>query len=389
MPRIKIVRIITRLNIGGPAIHVMELADMFNNGDYSTTLIYGNVEGNEQDMLYLAQNYDLELVNIPAMGRSVSPLADLSVVWQLWRVIRKIKPDIVHTHTAKAGQLGRLAAWLARVPVILHTFHGNNFSGYFSPLLSWFSVVLERLMARVSQGIISISGQQKAELLKYRIAPETKIRVIPRGVDLARITHSESVRGEFKKEFGIPARYRLAAFVGRLTAIKDPFLFLEIASAILAIHKDVIFVFAGDGEQKEDLKARVRELGQQENIIFSGFIQDLRPLYADLDILLLTSRNEGTPVAVIEAMANGVPVIASRVGGIPDLIEDGVSGTLLNAGDIAGFCAAVSAALNEPEKCLRMADAALARVQSEYSLERLQASMTELIHALLPEPEDR
>ncbi|MDZ4182708.1 MAG: glycosyltransferase, partial [Candidatus Cloacimonadaceae bacterium] len=319
MKELKILNIVTRLNIGGVSIHVVQISQMFNSVPYRSTVLYGDVEDNEKDMLYLAKEYDFPMINLPSMGRSINPLEDFLLIWKVYRVIKKLKPDIVHTHTAKAGFVGRAAAWLARTPIILHTFHGNNFSGYFGILMSTFSVNVERLMARISTRIIAISEQQRDELLRFRICPKAKTRIIHLGFDFSRITHSDSDVGVFKSAYSIPNSHKLIAFVGRLTAIKNPYQFIRIASAVLEDRQDVVFAFVGDGEMTEELKKEVRRLGHQENIIFTGFISDLKPLYADMDILLLTSLNEGTPVAIIEAMANRRLVVAAKVGGIPNL----------------------------------------------------------------------
>jgi glycosyltransferase involved in cell wall biosynthesis len=383
MKKIKIIRIITRLSISGSSQHVMEMAAMFNSGRYSTTVIYGNVESYEQDNLYLAKNLGLDMINMPRMKREISPINDIITIWKLWRIMRKIKPDIVHTHTAKAGQVGRFAAWLAGVPVIIHTFHGNNFKGYFSRFFSGVSVNLERIMAWLSTCIIAISERQREELLAFRIAPRGKIRVIPRGIDLGRIKHDNEVVGRFKQEYGIASDRKLIGFIGRLTQIKNPHCFIDIASEVLKKRQDVVFLFVGDGEMAEELKARVRELGLQENIIFTGFIKDLRPLYADLDALLLTSYNEGTPVAILESMANSVPVIASRVGGVPDLIEAGVSGSLFDPADVGGFAKCVLDRLDNPGKYESMAESALKTIHRDYTLERLRDSMEALISELV------
>ncbi|MFO8145679.1 MAG: glycosyltransferase [Candidatus Syntrophosphaera sp.] len=382
MKKIKIVRIITRLSISGSSQHVMEMAAMFNSGRYSTTVVYGNVESYEQDNLYLANDLGLNMINLPRMKREISPVNDILTIWKLWRIMRKIKPDIVHTHTAKAGQVGRLAAWLAGVPIIIHTFHGNNFKGYFGRFFSGVSVNLERLMARLSTCIIAISERQRRELLAFRIAPVGKIRVIPRGIDLGRIKYGSGDAGKFKQEQGIHRDKKLIGFIGRLTQIKNPYCFINVAARVLKERRDAVFIFAGDGEMTEELRSRVNSLGLRENVIFTGFIKDLRPLYADLDALLLTSFNEGTPVAILESMANSVPVIASRVGGVPDLIEDGVSGSLFDPEDAGGFAKCVLDLLEDPAKYQKMAEAVAETINRDYTLARLRENMEALIQEL-------
>ncbi len=387
----KILNIITRLNIGGASIHVVEISQLFNNETYSSTVLYGNVESNEKDMLYLAREYDFPMINLPSMGRSVNPLIDLYLIWQVYRVIRSLKPDIVHTHTAKAGFAGRLAARLAGVPVILHTFHGNNFRGYFGKLMSTVSILIERLLARLSTCIIAISEQQRQELLDFRITTAEKLRVIHLGFDFSRILHTETHKNLFKKAYGIRPDQHLVAFVGRLTAIKDPFELIKIATRIFTsaqasdsapTRDDIVFTFVGDGELAEELKAEVRRLGYQENIIFTGFIKDLKPLYADAEVLLLTSLNEGTPVSIIEAMANRVAVVASRVGGIPNLITDQESGLLISPQDTAAFSSSILDIIDHPEKYQTMRETAYSKITTDYSIERLKTELEILFRDL-------
>lgn len=383
---IRILNIITRLNIGGASIHVVEISRLFNDGNYNSTVLYGNVESNEKDMLYFAKEYDFPLINLPSMGRSLNPLLDLTLIWQVYRVIRTLKPDIVHTHTAKAGFAGRIAARLAGVPVILHTFHGNNFRGYFGKFMTWVSIHTERLLASLSTRIIAISEQQRDELLAFGIAPLEKLRVIHLGFDFSRILHREEDIGAFKRAYSIGKDQLLIAFVGRLTAIKDPFALIRIAERVYARKHppEVVFAFVGDGELAEELKAEVRRLGFQEKIIFTGFIKDLRPLYADAGILLLTSLNEGTPVAIIEAMANRVLVIASEVGGVPNLIENGVHGILIPPGDIDAFSEAISSVLEGKAESASMLLRAKERINRDYSLDRLRGEFTVLFEEVLP-----
>lgn len=382
MKDLKILNIVTRLNIGGVSIHVVQISQMFNSCPYSSTVLYGDNETNEQDMLYLAKEYDFPMIKLPSLGRSINPLEDFLLIWKVFRVIKKLKPDIVHTHTAKAGFIGRAAAWMAKTPIILHTFHGNNFRGYFGILKSAISVNAERLMASISTRIIAISEQQRDELLRFRISPKAKISIIHLGFDFSRITHNSEDIGKFKTDYSIPQSFKLVAFVGRLTAIKNPYQFIKIASAVLEGRQDVVFAFVGDGEMAEELKKEVRRLGHQENIIFTGFISDLKPLYADLDILLLTSLNEGTPVSIIEAMANHRLVVASKVGGIPNLISHTHSGFLFPPEETDSYVNTIESILDDPADYLEIAEHAYQKITRDYSTERLRGELDSLFAVL-------
>lgn len=380
---IKILNIITRLNIGGASIHVLQLSQLFHNENYSSTVLYGNVESNEKDMLYLADEYKVPLQNLPSMGRSLNPLLDIKLIWQIYKVIKAHQPDIVHTHTAKAGFAGRIAARLAGVPVILHTFHGNNFQGYFGRVMSTVSIVTERLLAGISTRIIAISDLQRKDLLRYRIAKPEKIVVLRLGFDFAKIQAGSGDKGQFKAAWNIRPEQPLLLFVGRLTAIKNPFQLLRIAAKVLAVRPDAFFAYVGDGELASELKAEVARLGLQDRVLFTGFLQDLKPAYADAEILLLTSLNEGTPVAIVEAMVNRVLVIASKVGGIPDLISPRKNGLLCAPDDTSSFANNILDYLATPAKYATMKENAVADVSRDYSLERLESEFEILIRTLL------
>lgn len=380
---IKILNIITRLNIAGGSRYVLEITRLFNKEGFESTILYGNAESHEQDMLYLASEYGLNCINLPTMGRSINLIQDLLLVPRVYKIIRNIKPDIVHTHTAKAGMAGRIAAKLAGVPVILHTFHGNNFKGYFGKLMSMVSINIERVLALISTRIIAISEQQMQELLQYHICGLSKLRVVPLGFNFQRMISLDEDRGKFKAEYGIADNIRFVAFIGRLAAIKDPFLFLDIAKLVTDNFEDVVFAFIGDGELAASLKERVISLGLQTRVIFTGFITNLRPLYADLDVLLLTSVNEGTPVAIIEAMANHVPVVATRVGGVPNLIDHSKTGFLFAREDIGGMVNQVISIIQTTDAYKEVKDSAFEEVTAKYSSQRLKRDLTSLFNALL------
>jgi len=382
---IRILNIITRLNIAGGSRYVLEITRLFNDEGYESTILYGNVEPHEQDMLYLAQEYGLQCINLPTMGRSINLVQDLLLVPRVWRIIRRMKPDIVHTHTAKAGMAGRIAAKLAGVPVILHTFHGNNFKGYFGKVMTQVSINIERILSLFSTRIIAISEQQRHELLHFRICREYKLEVIPLGFNFERLVRGPGDRGKFRNVYGIDEHTKLVAFIGRLAAIKDPYMFLDIAQRVCDKQKNVVFAFVGDGEMADDIKNRVKALGLESRIIFTGFITNLRPLYADLDILLLTSVNEGTPVAIIEALANKVLVVATRVGGVPNLIKHRQTGFLYARQDHDNMAEMIVSILNDPSTYKPVTERAYREVTEKFSSQRLRNDLGKLFAKLLNE----
>jgi len=295
----KILRIISRLNIGGPSIHVANLNESI--GD--SVLVYGELAKGEGSMEYFLDRKCLDNIKLNSLGREISPLKDLQTIFSLIKIIRQEKPDIVHTHTAKAGFAGRIAAKICGVKDIYHTFHGHVFHGYFSKKKTNLFIKIEQFLASLSTKIIAISEEQKKDLIKYKICKESKIEVIPLGFDLnpfRAITRKQRP----KKNIGI---------VGRLVPIKNHALFLEIAHGL----PDFNFIIIGDGELKNEL-----QLQASKNVRFSGFTNNMADVYTNLDLLLLTSINEGTPVAVIEAIASGIPVLSTDVGGVKDIIKD-------------------------------------------------------------------
>ncbi len=294
----KILRIIARLNIGGPSIHVTNLNEHIPN----SVLVYGGLAEGEGSMEYFLEEKCLDNIKLYSLGREISPFNDLKTLFSLIRIIHKEKPDIVHTHTAKAGFVGRLAAKICGVKKVYHTFHGHVFHSYFSPAKTKFFIILERIMAKLSTKIVVISQTQKEDLLKYNICKENKIEIIPLGFDLSKFLTIK--RPENSKRIGI---------VGRIVPIKNHKLFLEIAKLLPEYQFEII----GDGELRSEL-----ELIAPENVKFKGFNKNMPEVYQNLDLLLLTSHNEGTPVAVIEAVASGVPVISTDVGGVKDILKD-------------------------------------------------------------------
>lgn len=380
--KLRILNIITRLNIGGGAKYVFMISRLFNDDSYQSFIMSGRCESHEKDMFCEAKDLGFEVLYVPKMGRSINPLQDLLLVLKLYRIIKQMAPDVVHTHTAKAGTVGRIAAKLAGVKTILHTFHGNNFQGYFGTFMSQVSINIERLLTLISTRIIAISSQQKDELIRYRICSNKKLRLIPLGFDFDDFTHSESDKGSFKKEYNIPLEHHLVGFVGRLTAIKNPFAFIDIASKVIEQRKDVSFVFVGDGDLTQSLKQEVAKRGLQERIIFTGFITHLKPLYADLHALVLTSINEGTPVAIIEAMANRVLVLSTAVGGVPNMIQDGKSGYLFKGPCTQDFAQRLLESLAEPDAIKPLLEQALQDVAANYGAQRLKQDFLALFEEL-------
>jgi glycosyltransferase involved in cell wall biosynthesis len=378
---IRVMRIITRLNIGGPAQHVVLLTAALNDADFQSTLVTGLVGAEEGDMTDYARAHGVEPVVIPWIGREISPKDDLRALLALRRLMARERPDVVHTHTAKAGWLGRLAAYTSGVPAIVHTFHGHVFWGYFGPAKTRFFIHLERLAARLSSVILTISERLRQDLIRFRIAPPDRIRVVPLGLELAHLSETHPLRGEWRRELGISTDSPLIGIIGRLVPIKNHALFLEAARLVREHLPEAHFVIVGDGECRDALQALTDQLGLAQSVTFTGWRRDLPAVYADLDVLVVSSRNEGTPVSVIEAMAAGVPVVATRVGGIPDLLQDGALGALTPSEDGSALANAVLAMLRQRDahRLTKARDWVLAH----YSIDRLANDTRTLYQALL------
>jgi glycosyltransferase involved in cell wall biosynthesis len=380
---VKIVRVIARLNVGGPAIHAILLSARMNAQGTRTVLVCGREGPREGSMEEMAAAHGVVPVRIPELGREIRWWDDLAAFWKLYRLVRKERPGILHTHTAKAGTLGRLAGWLAGVPVIVHTFHGHVFHGYFSPWKTRMFVATERLMARISTAIVTLSPRLKEDLVNLGIAPPEKIRIVPLGLALDRFGELDTRRGNLRRELGLGSETILIGIVGRLVPIKNHRLFLQAARDIVQEMQDradrsVRFLVVGDGDLRDRLEDETRAMGLASRVLFLGFRRDLENIYADLDIVVLTSNNEGTPVCLIEAMAGGKPVVATRVGGVADLVEDNVTGMLVPPGDREALAKALLVLLGDPALRARLGERARSAVYPRFDIRTLVSNLERL-----------
>lgn len=411
MEKIKILRIVSRLNIGGPAIHTILLSSELNEKGYETILVKGQESPHEGDMLSLAQEKGVEPYVIPEMGRELKSFDDITALFKIYRLIANERPSIVHTHTAKAGTLGRLAVSIYRAilyakyiiirlffqrtdsvrlqVIAVHTFHGHVLKGYFGRLKTLLFVLIERLMAYKTDKIITLSDKLKSELVQMKIAPQQKIEVIPLGLELKRFVHSSAAKGSLKRSLGIPEDFLVVGIVGRLVPIKGHRIFLDAVRIIIdernreESNQAVKFLIVGDGELHAELKNYAEKLGIQEHIIFTGFRLDMPDIYADTDIVVLSSFNEGTPVSLIEAMASGVPVVATRVGGVPDLVHDRATGLLVRPGDAEALANAIIELLKDSELRKSLGKSAINSAYPKYDISKLVESLDNLYSALL------
>lgn len=342
----RILRIINRFNLGGPTYNAAYLTKYLPD-DYETILVGGNHEESEGSSMHIIDELGLDPIIIPEMQRAINPKKDRIALKKIQQLIADFKPDIVHTHASKAGALGRKAAHKAGVAQIYHTFHGHVFHSYFGTLKTNLYKKIERNLAKKSTKIIAISEIQKKELSEvHQICPANKIAVIPLGFDLARFyTNKEEKRINFRKEWNINDDEIAIGIIGRIVPIKDHAFFVNVIEKVLQKTSQKIRVFiVGDGEDKSKIQELIgsKKMTYSENkeratFQFTSWIKDIDHLNAGMDIICLTSKNEGTPVSLIEAQASGKPIVSTNVGGIENVIIPNKTGLLSQVGDLNQF----------------------------------------------------
>jgi glycosyltransferase involved in cell wall biosynthesis len=410
----KIVRIIARLNVGGPAKHVVWLTAGLRRFDCETLLVAGIVPPGEDDMSYFAEEMDVQPLYLRQMSREIS-IKDGVTVWKLYRLLVRERPDIVHTHTAKAGTVGRVAGllyrWLTPGTLIgkprqcrfVHTYHGHIFHSYYGALKTRLFVAIERALARFgTDRIIVISEQQRREIHEqFRVGKKQQFRVVPLGLDTEVFAGAVERRARFRNEINAADDEILVGIVGRLTEIKNHHLFLKTIAKFKksrSLNRKVRFVIIGDGNLRAELEAYSRELGVADEVVFAGTRRDPEYFYPALDVVALTSRNEGTPLTLIEAMLNARPVIATSVGGVIDLLGTATAtdksfaicerGFRVNPDDAEGFAAGLTTLIEDEALRRKLGERGRQFVEQNYAKERLLKDITELYRELLHRQSD-
>ena len=333
-------------------------------------------------MLPLAAEKGVSCEILPALGREIRPLSDFRAFRALLTIIREFRPHVVHTHAAKAGLLGRVAARVARVPVVVHTFHGHVLRGYFGPLRTAIYRALETILALFSDAIVAVSESVRDDLVSLGVASRERIRVVPLGLDLAKLA-GDLPRGVLRRDLGVSDQAPLVGLVGRLVPIKDAPTFLEAARLVRADRPETRFVLVGDGQERSLLQEWVQANGLAGIVSFSGWRRDLAAVYGDLSVVVNASRNEGTPVALIEALAAARPVVATRVGGTPDVLAEGAFGLLVPPADPRALADGILETLADPKAARERALAGQRHVLAHYSVDRLLADIDGLYRELL------
>lgn len=383
---IRVLRVIARLNVGGPSLHVSYLTQGLATRGYRTTLAAGRLSEGEGDMAFVAESRGVEVAWVPHLQREISPARDVAVVRSLAEVIRRERPHVLHTHTAKAGAVGRLAALAAgaaRPPVVVHTFHGHMLLHEFDPVRERLYRGIERRLAPVADALLTVSPEVRDELVELGIAPASRFAVVRLGIDLEERVGGREQGASLRRSLGVPEHRLLIGWVGRMAAAKQVEHVLETVKLLRDQGCDAALVLVGDGPDREGLERRARELGLREGVFFVGFQKDVGPWVHAYDVLLLPSRSEGTPVSAIETLAAGKPVVATRVGGVADVVEEGASGYLVEFGDISAAAERLRRLADDAPWRARLGAAGRERTLERYRVGRLVEDVDRLYRSLL------
>ena len=392
----KILRIHNRLIVGGPS-HNVTLLTAYLSPEFETKLLVGKKDPAEKDATFIADQFGLVPVEISEMRRSILPFYDIIAYFKIKKIIQEFKPDIVHTHASKSGAIGRLAAKSCNVPLIVHTFHGHVFHSYFNSFMSKIIVRFERFFAKKTDAIIAISDSQRQELIEvYKIAPAEKVFTVPLGFNLDKYSVDQETKGIiFRNKYGFEKSELIVGIVGRLVPIKNHDMFLEVAAIVKAkTNQQVRFAIIGDGESRPGIEKKAAELGLsysyyitspkvKTDIVVTSWETEIDQALAGLDIVVLTSNNEGTPVSLIEAQSAYIPVVSTNVGGVEDIVIHGETGFITEVGDVQLFADYVLKLIEDSELRSRMGRHGYDNVIKRYSKQRLINDMRKLYLSFL------
>jgi len=386
----KILHIITRLDMGGSAQNTL-LTCLKLSRKYEMVLVCGlSQESNMTDsergavkgLINDARANGVTIVQIPSLLRRISPVNDIRALYDLVRIIKTVKPDVVHTHTSKAGILGRMAAKIARVPIIVHTPHGHVFFGHFGPIPSRIFLWVERFFAPLTDRVVALTDRESRDYTDLDVYPGEKLVKIHSGVDVKKFKQVPVGAVEKKRSLGLNQNVLVVGFIGWLLPIKGPMHLLKAMEDVWQDHDDTILVFIGKGDLDVDLRAEALKAGASGRVNFLGWRNDIDEILPIFDIFVLPSLNEGMGRVLVEAMAAGKPIVASNVGGIPDLVENDHNGLLVPPGDEKALAAAIRQLINDPEKAKLMGQSGRERCR-QFSLEGMVAKLDNLYEGLL------
>jgi glycosyltransferase involved in cell wall biosynthesis len=380
---VRIAHAIARLNVGGAALSVLELAAEQQRRGHDVLVVAGRIPAGEESMEHVAVELGVPHRRVPALQRELSPRADLEATMVLRSLLRSWRPDVLHTHTSKAGATGRLAALTAgraRPRALVHQFHGHVLEEYFSPRRQRVFQLVERALARSTGAIVAVSDEVRNDLLRLHIASPEKIRVIAYGFDLdRRVRVSADARRSKRASLGIENGSFVLGWAGRLTAIKRPLDLVRVTATV----DGATLVLAGDGDLRHELERLVDELGVPDRVRLLGYVDDIASVYAASDVFLLVSANEGTPVVAIEALAAGIPVVATDAGGTRAVVDDGETGLLAPVGDIETIADHIRRLRDDPALRATLGEAGARRMRDRFSTARMADDVDVLYRELL------
>lgn len=383
--RLRVLQVIGRLNMGGPA-HIAALLSgrRFHPDRYETLLVHGSLAPGEESLAELAEEEGATMRFLPELQQPVQPLRDARALAKLARLARSFKPHVVHTHTAKAGFLGRQAALAVPPrPAIVHTYHGHVLEGYFGTAKSRLYLEMERALARVSDCLIGVSQATVDDLVRLGIAPASKFRVLPLGLDLDLLAEPADELGlELREELGVGSSDLLLVFVGRIVPIKRLDRLLRALALARESDPRLRLAVVGDGEERPQLERQAAELGISADVLFLGYRRELRSVFAAADFAVLSSDNEGTPVSLIEAAAAGLPAVATDVGGVREVVTE-EAGTLVPHDDVPALARAIVEMAADPERRRRCGSVAQQDAINRYGANRLLGDVDELYAELI------
>ncbi len=384
---LSIVHVIARLNVGGAALHVLQLAHEQSLRGHDVIVVAGTLATGEKSMEYVADELEVVLWKLPVLQRELSIRADAAAIIALRKLIRERRPHVLHTHTAKAGATGRLAALTcrdARPPAVVHTYHGHVLSGYFNRRWEHVFRRIERLLTHATGTLVAVSNEVRDDLVGFGIARAGRFAVVPYGFALPVWSEADDEsRVRIRAELSLSDETFAIGWAGRFTAIKRPLDLVRTLRVLRDQGVDATLVLVGDGDARPQTEALARELGVSDDCRFVGFQRQIREWYAAVDASLLTSANEGTPVVAIESLAAGRPVVATRAGGTGTVVIDGENGYLRPIGDVAGLASQLAVLARDPALRERLGRQGSEDIRSRFTIDRMTDELDAVYRRLL------
>ena len=389
---IKVLHIITRLDRGGSAQNTLLTCQELIQ-KYDVVLAHGlSLESkmtplerhSVEKQIKEARNHGLKDISIPSLVRRIDPVRDIRAFFAIWKLLIGEKPAIVHTHTYKAGILGCWAAKLAGVPIIIHTPHGHIFFGHFSPLVTRFFMIVERLTAAMVDRMVALTEGERRDYVAFSVANPDKMVTIHSGVNIDQFMKVKRNGREKKRSLGLNTNGLVVGTIGWLLPIKGPMYLLKAMTEVWQTHPDIQLVYVGKGDLEKELKGEAYRTGVSDKVKFLGWRDDIPEIMQILDIFVLPSLNEGMGRVLVEAMASGKPIVASKVGGIPDLVKDGHNGFLVGPGDVNGLSLAIKKLIEDEQLRLKMGakgKSMAPHFRVEKMVEKIDALYSSLCHA--------